>query len=181
MPSSQSPVPVLIGLGANLPSQYGDPMASLAAVLPMLAAAGIGVTARSPWYESEPVPPSDQPWYSNAVIAGDTLESSSNTLKILHEIETRFGRHRGVRNAARPLDLDLLAYGDEVSPPEPAMGHGIPVLPHPRLHERRFVLEPLAAIAPHWRHPRLMRSAAELLAGLPPGPGMRLARTFDAV
>lgn len=178
--SPRSTVPVLIGLGANLPSQYGDPKASLAAVLPLLAASGIRVVARSPWYETEPVPPSDQPWYVNAVIAADTSKSSRNILNSLHNIESEFGRLRGVRNAARPLDLDLLAYGGELSEAGGPVVHGVPILPHPRMHERSFVLKPLADIAPHWRHPRLLRSAMELLAAQPAGPGMRLARTFDA-
>ncbi len=177
---SRSPIPVLIGLGGNLPSQYGDPKAGLAAVLPRLAGIGVRILARSPWYESEPVPPSDQPWYINAVISGETSEEADILLSYMHKIEEDWGRRRSVANAARPLDLDLLAYGEHVTAPA-APAHGVPVLPHPRMQDRAFVLAPLAAIAPQWRHPRLGRSAAALLAELPPGPGLRLARTFDAV
>ncbi|MEO8559949.1 MAG: 2-amino-4-hydroxy-6-hydroxymethyldihydropteridine diphosphokinase [Rhodospirillales bacterium] len=169
--------PVLIGLGANLPSHHGAPMASLVAALRLIQDGPVRILARSPWYESEPIPASDQSWYINAVIAGTTLESPDNLLKELHKIEQEFGRERGVVNAARPLDLDLLAYGDAVTAPA---GHGIAVLPHPRLSERAFVLRPLADIAPHWRHPTLKAAAEELLARLPAGPGLRLARGSDA-
>jgi 2-amino-4-hydroxy-6-hydroxymethyldihydropteridine diphosphokinase len=173
--------PVLIGLGANLPSQYGEPMAGLAVALGLIGAGPVRVLARSPWYESEPVPPSGQPWYINAVIAGSTLESPDIVLEYLHEIETRFGRVRGVRNAARPLDLDLLAYGEVVTPADAAPAHGRPVLPHPRLQERPFVLQPLAEIAPNWRHPATNATAGQMLARLAPGAGLRLARGSDAV
>jgi 2-amino-4-hydroxy-6-hydroxymethyldihydropteridine diphosphokinase len=178
--SIPQPAAVLIGLGANLPSQYGDPMASLIAALARLPAAGVRILARSPWYESEPVPLSDQPWYINAAMAGSSLESPDNLLLELHIIEQEFGRSRGQVNAARPLDLDLLAYGDVVATNN-GTAHGVAVLPHPRLHERSFVLRPVADIAPNWRHPVLNATAAELLGRLPASPGLRLARGSDAV
>jgi 2-amino-4-hydroxy-6-hydroxymethyldihydropteridine diphosphokinase len=81
----------------------------------------------------------------------------------LHAIEARFGRVRGERNAARSLDLDLLAYGEITS-----NAAGPLILPHPRMHQRAFVLAPLCDIAPAWRHPGLHRSAAQLLAALAP-------------
>jgi len=177
--SFPQPAAILIGLGANLPSQYGDPKASLIAALGLLQAIGVQILARSPWYESEPVPVSDQPWYVNAVILGSTLESPDNLLQSLHKIEQKFGRMRGFTNAARPLDLDLLVYGDRVTGAT-APSHGVAILPHPRMQDRTFVLRPLADIAPYWRHPVLKASADELLAKLPPGPGLRLARGSDA-
>lgn len=163
---------VLIGLGANLESpRWGAPRETLAAAFAALAAEGVAVLARSAWYRSAPVPPSDQPWYVNAVASVATGRTAGGLLVLTQAIERRFGRLRGARNAARVLDLDLLDYqGERLDEPDL-------VLPHPRLHLRRFVLEPLAEIAPAWRHPVLGATARELLARLDPAeqPIERLA------
>lgn len=163
---------VLIGLGANLDSpRWGAPRETLTAALAALAAEDVAVIARSAWYRSAPVPLSDQPWYVNAVASVATGRSADGLLEAMQTIERRFGRARGAPNAARVLDLDLLDYGGERID-EPDL-----VLPHPRLHLRRFVLEPLADIAPGWRHPVLGATARELLARLDPAeqPVERLA------
>jgi 2-amino-4-hydroxy-6-hydroxymethyldihydropteridine diphosphokinase len=155
---------ILIGLGANLPSaEFGAPPQSLEAALELLRQAGVRVVARSRWYRSAPVPPSDQPWFVNGVAAVETTLDPAALLQVLHGVEARFGRVRRERNAARVLDLDLLAYDDRVS----VDGDSLAV-PHPRLHQRAFVLMPLAELAPNWRHPRLGQSAQSLLAALPP-------------
>ena len=120
---------------------------------------------RSRFYKSAPVPVSDQPWYVNAVASVATELPPRELLALLHRVEARFGRARRERNEARPLDLDLLAYNDRI---EAGEGGG-PILPHPRLHERGFVLLPLAEVAPGWRHPVSGKSVAELIAALPPG------------
>jgi 2-amino-4-hydroxy-6-hydroxymethyldihydropteridine diphosphokinase len=177
--SFPQPSTVLIGLGANLPGPYGNPMASLIAAMAQLEANGVPIVARSAWYESAPVPASDQPWFINAVIAGVALGSPDNILQVLHKIEEAWGRQRGIANAARPLDLDLLDFGGMVVQPSIAR-HGAAVLPHPRLQERAFVLRPLADIAPNWRHPVLQATPGELLRRLEPVSGLRLARPSAA-
>jgi 2-amino-4-hydroxy-6-hydroxymethyldihydropteridine diphosphokinase len=166
---------VLIGLGGNLPSPgYGAPRRTLTAALAALAGEGIAVAACSAWYKTAPLPPSDQPWYVNAVAALTTEIDPIALLAALQRIERHFGRVRGVRNAARTVDLDLLDY-DGLEVETTAL-----VLPHPRLHQRRFVLVPLNEVAPDWRHPRLGLTAAQLLTKLatrqrvyrlPPEPG----------
>jgi 2-amino-4-hydroxy-6-hydroxymethyldihydropteridine diphosphokinase len=158
------PSPILIGLGANLDSpRWGPPRATLAAALATLEGEGVAIRARSGWYRSAPVPASAQPWFVNAVAAVATERPAPELLRLMQAVETEFGRVRGERNAARVLDLDLLDYGGEHLD-SPAL-----VLPHPRLHQRRFALEPLAEIAPGWRHPVLGLTAAQLLARLDPG------------
>lgn len=153
---------ILLGLGANLPTaRYGAPRETLEAALAALEAEGVRIIARSRWYRTAPVPPSDQPWFVNAVVAVATDRTPADLLALLHRIEARFGRRRQQRNEARPIDLDLLAYDDVV------FDEGGLVLPHPRLHQRAFVLLPLAEVAPGWPHPRLKRVVEALIAELP--------------
>ncbi|MEX2201355.1 MAG: 2-amino-4-hydroxy-6-hydroxymethyldihydropteridine diphosphokinase [Dongiaceae bacterium] len=161
---------IFIGLGSNLPGLHGDPRAQLEAALQELAAEGIRVVRRSRWYESEPVPVSEQPWFVNGVVEVETGLEPAALLALLHRVEAAFGRIRRIRNEARALDLDLLAYGERVM-----AGEGLPELPHPRLQDRAFVLLPLAEVAPAWRHPVLGESAAALAEKLPPGQRIRLA------
>ena len=123
----------------------------------------------SRWYETEPLPPSGQPPYVNAVarlaVAAGTAEPDpADLLAWLQRIEACGGRVRGERNAARTLDLDIIAMGQCG---QVARGAPDPILPHPRAHLRAFVLMPLCEIAPGWVHPTIRRSAQELLAALP--------------
>jgi 2-amino-4-hydroxy-6-hydroxymethyldihydropteridine diphosphokinase len=112
-------------------------------------------------WDSAPVPASDQPRFVNAVLRAEGAPDPAALLAALHGIEARFGRVRGERNAARTLDLDLLDLNGLIRA-APA-----PVLPHPRLGQRAFVLAPLAEVAPGWRHPVTGETVEALLAALP--------------
>ena len=153
---------ILIALGANLPSNVGSPRTTLEYALRSLAQEGGEIVARSRFYRSSPVPKSDQPDYLNAVVAIKCDLDPPTLLGRLGTIETHFGRQRREPNAARSLDLDLIAYDNVIR-------DAAPILPHPRMHERAFVLLPLVEIAPNWVHPRLRLSVAALIQALPPG------------
>ncbi len=155
---------IYIGLGANLPHPtYGPPVETLMAALAELTVRGIEVCRLSPWYRSAPVPVSDQPWYVNAVAEIATDLPADRLLAVLHEVEDAFGRVRGVPNAARRIDLDLLDYCGEIA----SGGLGRAILPHPRMASRAFVLRPLADLAPDWRHPVTATPIGALVAALP--------------
>ena len=158
---------ILVALGANLPGPAGPPLAQCEAAIGKLAEAGVAVIARSRWYESTPVPASDQPRYVNGVVAVRTEQGPAALLATLHAVERSLGRVRGVANAARTIDLDLLDYDGLVRSDEP------PILPHPRIAGRGFVLRPLADVMPAWRHPVSGRSVGALLAELPFDPDLR--------
>lgn len=154
---------IYVALGANLPSEkYGPPKATLEAAIGVLDAQPIRIIDCSPFYESAPVPRSDQPLFVNAVVAVETQLPSRELMERLHQIEAEFGRVRRNLNEARPLDLDLIAYHDKIADGS----KGGPVLPHPRMSLRPFVLLPLQDIAPEWRHPESGTGIGEMVKNL---------------
>lgn len=155
---------ILVAIGANLPGPGGaTPLATCrqaAAALDQLP--GLRLVALSRWWASAPVPPSGQPDYVNGVarLSGHPLPKT--LLAALQALEREAGRQPAAMNAARPLDLDIIALGRLVQ------SHPDPILPHPRAHLRAFVLAPLAEVAPGWTHPTLGQTVETLLASLPP-------------
>lgn len=158
---------ILISVGANLPSRDGSPPLATcrraAAALDTLA--GLRLVGLSRWFRTAPVPPSGQPDYINGVARLRGAADPAALLAALQAIEAAAGRVRSVADAARTLDLDIVAMG-----PAGAWCRAAPdpVLPHPRAHQRGFVLAPLLDVAPDWVHPLLRQPAAALLATLPP-------------
>lgn len=162
-----SSFPVLVAIGGNLPGPAGATALDTCrrAVGELARLPGLRLVGLSRWYRTAPMPPSGQPDYVNAVahlgpLPGHVVDPAA-LLAALLAIEARHGRERSAANAARTLDLDLIAVGGIVREfPDP-------ILPHPRAHQRAFVLAPLADVAPGWLHPVLHRTAAALLAALP--------------
>jgi 2-amino-4-hydroxy-6-hydroxymethyldihydropteridine diphosphokinase len=145
---------VYLSLGSNL----GDRDANLRAAIAALPAAGIRVTKLSSFYETAPVDFLEQPWFLNCVVEGETELSALELLRALRETESQMGSKKLVAKGPRLMDLDILLYGSEtIDSPELQV-------PHPRMLLRRFVLVPLAEIAPALRHPSWAKRVAELTA-----------------
>ncbi len=158
---------ILVAVGANLAEPGGTgPMENCERALALLEADGLAILARSRWYRSAPWPRSDQPDYVNGVARVEAHGSPEALMRRLHAIEARMGRIRGAANAARPIDLDLLAFGRLVRGARPERDPTRLRLPHPRLQDRAFVLFPLAEVAPTWTHPASGRSVEEMIADL---------------
>ena len=161
MPNSRL---VYIALGSNV----GDRAAMLARAIEEMKSAGLRVLRRSSLYETEPVGGPPQGWFLNAVVEAETELTPQRVLSALQEIERAMGRQRSIACGPRTLDLDILFDGESV------LRGGALEVPHPRLAQRRFVLEPLAELAPHLVHPVLHKTVAELLAGTSDGAQVRL-------
>ena len=154
---------ILVAIGANLPGTGGrTPLQTcLDAVQALTKLTELQLHSVSRWYETEPVPRSDQPNYVNGVVRLTRRDGAAicpkRLLASLQAIENRFGRARSEPNAARTLDLDLIDLDGLIrTAPDP-------ILPHPRAHERAFVLLPLLDVAPDWVHPVSGQSAKALL------------------
>ena len=160
------PALVYLSLGSNV----GDREIQLRDALRRLAAIG-RVVAVSSFYETEPVEFTDQAWFLNCVVALETTETPEQLMMALLQIEQQMGRRRMQKKGPRTIDIDILLF-DEAIVDSPAL-----TIPHPAMHQRRFVLEPLAEIAPEVRHPVLDKTIRELLEALPAG---QIVRRFIA-
>jgi 2-amino-4-hydroxy-6-hydroxymethyldihydropteridine diphosphokinase len=153
---------VYLSLGSNL----GDREAQLRAARARLAAAG-RVVAISSFYETEPVEFTRQPWFVNCAVALETGKTPRQLMMAILRIEEEMGRKRVGKKGPRCIDIDILLFGDRVVE-QPEL-----TVPHPAMHQRRFVLEPLAEIAPGVLHPVLKKTIRELRDALPTGQAVR--------
>ena len=149
---------VYLSLGSNI----GDREAHLRAAIEALPACGVNVRRVSPIYETEPVEFTAQSWFLNLVVEAETELFPLQLLACTARIERKLGRVRTVPKGPRTLDIDILFYGSAV------VRSAKLEIPHPRMAERRFVLAPLADLAPELRHPVLQKMVRELLAEAPP-------------
>jgi len=145
---------VYLSLGSNL----GDREGNLRAAIEALRGARVRVGKVSSFYETEPVDYLEQPWFLNCVVDGETAVPAPELLRALREIETRIGSKKEFAKGPRLLDIDILLYGDDTILTAELQ------VPHPRMLARKFVLEPLAEIAPELKHPSWSGTAMEMLA-----------------
>jgi 2-amino-4-hydroxy-6-hydroxymethyldihydropteridine diphosphokinase len=144
---------VYLSLGSNV----GDRLGALQAAMARLEAPDFRVRRVSSIYETEPVDLRDQPWFLNLVLEAETELFPKQLLARIRRVELELGRKRLRKKGPRSIDIDILLYGETV------IESAELVIPHPRLTERRFVLEPLAELAPQLRHPVSRQTIAELL------------------
>ena len=156
-----------LSLGSNL----GDRKLHLRNALTRMDAVG-KVTAVSSFYETEPVDVTDQSWFLNCAVVLETTHTPAQLMAELLQIEQQMGRRRTQKKGPRTIDIDILLFHDATT------GDAITdslhlTIPHPAMHQRRFVLEPLAEIAPDARHPVLQKTIRDLVAQLPAGQLVR--------
>jgi 2-amino-4-hydroxy-6-hydroxymethyldihydropteridine diphosphokinase len=153
---STKPEIVFLSLGSNV----GDREKNLRTAIAALPELGVKLKKVSSIYETEPVDFLEQPWFLNCVVEGETTVPPATLLKRLRELEQQMGSKKPVPHGPRLIDLDILVYGERtIDSPELQV-------PHPRMHLRRFVLAPLAEVAPDLKHPTWSGTAAQLLNGL---------------
>jgi len=158
---------IYLSLGSNI----GDRDKNLRTAISKLGEAKVRVTRVSSFYETEPVDLREQPWFLNCVVQGETEIPAFDLLRALREIESRMGSKKLVPKGPRLIDVDILLYGNEIIDTLELQ------VPHPRMLQRRFVLVPLAEIAPSLKHPSWKATAGELLANL---SDASVARKFEA-
>lgn len=158
---------VYLSLGSNL----GDRARNLASAIHLLEAPDLRVQRVSSLYETEPLEVRDQPWFLNLVVEAETDLLPKQLLTRTQKVEIRLGRKRRERGGARTIDIDILFYGQAV------VNSAELAIPHPRLSQRRFVLEPLAELAPGLRHPVTRLRVAEML----PATRGQVARKIQAM
>jgi 2-amino-4-hydroxy-6-hydroxymethyldihydropteridine diphosphokinase len=156
------PRPVYLSLGSNV----GDREAQLRAAQARLSGVGRVVVASS-FYETEPVEFTEQPWFLNFVLALETSKTPQQLMTAILRIEEEMGRRRTQKKGPRSIDIDILLFDDII------MDSTNLTIPHPALQQRRFVLEPMAEIAPEVVHPSLKKTIRELRDTLPPGQVVR--------
>lgn len=149
---------VYLSLGSNL----GDRVANLNEAISRIASFG-DVQAVSSFYETEPVEHTAQPWFLNCAVKLDTEKMPQQLLAAVLDLEQQMGRRRAQPKSPRTIDIDVLLFGNSIIEAKNL------VVPHPALHQRRFVLEPMTEIAPEARHPVFKRTMRELRDALPPG------------
>jgi len=155
---------VYISFGSNV----GDRLGNIKGALGHISAhSSIAITKKSSLYETEPVGYENQDWFLNGVVEIETEIAPDELLSLLKQIEKDMGRREGIRWGPREIDLDILLY-EQHCIDEPHL-----TIPHPRMHERAFVLVPLVEIAPQVIHPVLQKSAAELLGELASAKGVK--------
>jgi 2-amino-4-hydroxy-6-hydroxymethyldihydropteridine diphosphokinase len=145
-----------LSLGSNL----GDREAQLREAQKRLGAVG-QIKRVSSYYETEPVEFTEQSWFLNCALGLETSQNPQELMKSILHIEEEMGRRRVQKKGPRTIDIDILLFGDQI------VNSAEVIIPHPAMQERRFVLEPLAEIAPEVRHPLLHKAIRELLSELP--------------
>jgi 2-amino-4-hydroxy-6-hydroxymethyldihydropteridine diphosphokinase len=153
---------VYLSLGSNL----GERAENLNSAIQLLEALG-KVVAVSSFYETEPVELTAQPWFLNCAVKLDTEKMPKQLLGRILELEQEMGRRRHRQKGPRTIDIDILLFGNSIVDTLEL------TIPHPAMHQRRFVLEPLAEIAPEVRHPIFKRTIRELRDALPAGQAVR--------
>lgn len=170
-----------VALGSNMSSDARSPAQTLKLALTELEKAGAVIRAKSRFFSTPAVPAGNGPDFVNGVVLLQTNWAPGETIAHLHEIEARLGRRRDKRWGARNVDLDLLAIDNVILPDVPTLrswmdlspdqqqqkAPGQLILPHPRMHQRGFVLVPFADIAPDWKHPITRQTVAQMCAALP--------------
>ena len=151
---------ILVAIGSNLNSKsFGSPEQNCNAAIDMLRKY-FEVTQSSSFYKTEPIPRSEQPWFVNCIVNIKSKTSPSRISDTLLKIESQFGRKRNRKNEARVIDLDLIAYNSLIVKSLKL------TLPHPRMHLRKFVIQPICDINKNWIHPISKKKAFEILKEL---------------